>query len=385
MKEIIEELLFEEESTTLDYKSEQYKFSACSFHEKSELLKDILAFANAFRRTDAYILIGVKENKGGRAEVLGNVEHIDDAQLQQFVNEKTQRPVDFSYKPFEFEGKQIGIFKIGPQDRPIYLQKDYGKLKKNDVYIRRGSSTAIASPDEILKMGGNYTESYSKEPKLHFGFADLEKRQKVGDTQVIKTVILNIHNEGKIPDYGVSNIKVNSMINLSMSMPDVTKNKNYLRELAKFYRESLYVFETGFFLYNESGVVATDVNIELMITNNLNVLTVLSEDQLPSRPSKDVFINRNLINGTPKIKNQINVQRIGIDYLVRIRFDKVQPKQTVYSSNRLFVGSTVNAIAPILTTIYCDNLAQPSVSNMSLEVEIERKTMQHTKFTGDVS
>jgi hypothetical protein len=382
MKEIIEELLFEEESTSLDYKSEQYKFVSASDHEKSELLKDILAFANAWRRTDAYILIGVKEVKGGRAEILGNIAHIDDAQLQQFVNEKTQRPVNFSYIPFEFEGKQIGIIKIGPQDRPIYLQKDYGKIKKNEVYIRRGSSTAIASPDEVLKMGNNFGELYIKEPKLQFGFADIDKLQMIGEIQKIKTTILNIDDEHKIPDYGASKVKVNSM--MSMSMPDYTKNKDYLRQLAKFYRDRLYVSGTGFFLFNESGVVATDVNIELMVKNDLNVLTLLSDDDLPSRPNKDYLLNRNFTNISNQ-RNQISVQRIGVDYLVKIKFDKVQPKQTVYSGNRLFVGATTNVTAPIKMNIYCDNLAQPIANNLSLEVEIEHKSVPYSKFVEEVS
>ncbi len=30
---------------------------------------------------------------------------------------------------------------------------DFGKLKKNAVYIRRGSSTEVADPDEVAKMG----------------------------------------------------------------------------------------------------------------------------------------------------------------------------------------------------------------------------------------
>jgi len=62
----IEELLYEEESSTLDFKQEQYKFIRANDYQKSELLKDILAFANAWRREDAYILIGVEEIKGGR-------------------------------------------------------------------------------------------------------------------------------------------------------------------------------------------------------------------------------------------------------------------------------------------------------------------------------
>jgi hypothetical protein len=56
---LIYALLFEAEGAELDFKREQYSFEGADDRVKSELLKDILAFANAWRRTDAYILIGV--------------------------------------------------------------------------------------------------------------------------------------------------------------------------------------------------------------------------------------------------------------------------------------------------------------------------------------
>jgi len=42
-----EQLLYEEENTALDFKLEQYRFSRATEEEKSELLKDIIGFANA--------------------------------------------------------------------------------------------------------------------------------------------------------------------------------------------------------------------------------------------------------------------------------------------------------------------------------------------------
>ena len=44
---MLEELLYEEESSTLDFKGKQYNFIGGDEPQKSELLKDILAFANA--------------------------------------------------------------------------------------------------------------------------------------------------------------------------------------------------------------------------------------------------------------------------------------------------------------------------------------------------
>jgi len=69
--ELFERLLYEDESTTLDFKKEQYLFVNATENEKSELLKDILGFANAWRRVEAYILIGVEEVRGGRSNVIG--------------------------------------------------------------------------------------------------------------------------------------------------------------------------------------------------------------------------------------------------------------------------------------------------------------------------
>lgn len=150
---LIEELLHEEEGAALDFKRDQYLFDGSDDVTKSELLKDILACANAWRRSDAYILIGVEDIKGGRSKPVGVLTHHDDAKLQQFVNSKTNRPISFSYETVTIDGVQTGILRVEMQERPFFLKKDYGKLKAGVVYIRRGSSTDTADPDEIHRMG----------------------------------------------------------------------------------------------------------------------------------------------------------------------------------------------------------------------------------------
>jgi hypothetical protein len=148
----IEKLLYSSESDWLEFKAEQYPLN--EDHQKAELIKDILAFANSHRSSDAYILIGVRENGSNKAVVVGIDEHHDDAMLQQLVNSKVQRPIIFSYKSLNYEGQSIGILHIPVQERrPFYLKNNFNKLKKYDVKIRRGSSTTIADPDEISTMG----------------------------------------------------------------------------------------------------------------------------------------------------------------------------------------------------------------------------------------
>ena len=130
---LFERLLYEEESTTLDFKRDQYLFVKATDEEKSELLKDILGFANAWRRSAAYILIGVEEVRGRHSLVQGISTHLDDHSLQQFVNNLTNRPVLFHYEAFGFESKQVGIIRIEEQVRPIYLKRDL-----RETHERRG-------------------------------------------------------------------------------------------------------------------------------------------------------------------------------------------------------------------------------------------------------
>ena len=151
--ETLHSLLYMEEGLTLDFKREQYRFNKATDSDKSELLKDILAFANTQRYSTAYILVGVEEVKGGRSAVVGVDDHLEDASLHQFVNGKTNRPVDFSYSAQAIEGKTVGVISIPIQQRPVWVEKTYGGVKANEVCIRDGSSTRAASPDEIAAMG----------------------------------------------------------------------------------------------------------------------------------------------------------------------------------------------------------------------------------------
>ncbi len=57
----LKQLLYRRESEALDFKRDQYVFAKGNEDQKAELLKDLLAFANAWRSTPAHILIGVDE------------------------------------------------------------------------------------------------------------------------------------------------------------------------------------------------------------------------------------------------------------------------------------------------------------------------------------
>ena len=156
-------LCFQGESNCVDYKRAQYAFKGANDAQKAELLKDILCFANAFRRSPAYILIGVDEDASGLGVIYGIDENevIDDARLQQFVNSKTNNRIPFSAYPLRMNsGKILQVIEVDTcvRGRPFYLKNDYARLHHKDVWVRAGTSSHIASPEEVAAFGRDLVE-----------------------------------------------------------------------------------------------------------------------------------------------------------------------------------------------------------------------------------
>jgi len=165
------------EGEVLDFKERQYAIRAGGEHARAAFIKDILAFANTLRTSEAAILCGVKEEAPGNVQVCGVVEHLADADLQQMVSEKTNRPVRFRYERVEYEGKDLGVIRIERrQSRPLYLRNNYGQLRANIVYVRRGSSTGEATPDEIQQMTLLPTTLPMDGEKIHPNLKQLAER-----------------------------------------------------------------------------------------------------------------------------------------------------------------------------------------------------------------
>ncbi|GCA95447.1 AlbA family DNA-binding domain-containing protein [Microcystis aeruginosa] len=228
--QLLESLLYEEESPTLDFKKEQYPFSKASEEEKSELVKDILGFANAWRRSDAYILIGVEEVRGGKSEVIGIQNHLDDHTLQQFINSLTNQPVRFHYEAATIEGKQVGVIRIEQQTRPIYLKKKYGKLDKDKVYVRRGSSTDPQKPATLDEIAQMRVEPEDIDANLAVVFSNPDTKELIGSHLSIEAELCNLPPSYSIPS--LPDLPRNSYGFYSTSMHRT--NHQYYRELAHY-------------------------------------------------------------------------------------------------------------------------------------------------------
>ena len=173
----IKRLCREGESSRLDYKRDQYCLvgAKANDHEKSKCLKDILAFANAYRRKgeSAYILIGVEEDLRHLGVVYGVDEVLDPNVFQQLVDSKTQQKIPFSVYALGVDGKMVQVIEIPScvGRPPFYLTKNFGPLLANMVYFRTNTSTQVATPEEIWEWGRQSLES--ARPELEVGLVPI--------------------------------------------------------------------------------------------------------------------------------------------------------------------------------------------------------------------
>jgi hypothetical protein len=176
-------------------------------------------------------LIGVEELNGARSLIRGVTNHLADSDIQQFVNSKTNRPVHFSYESYASDDKHIGVISIPKQVRPFLLKSSYGKLKKDIVYARRGSSTTEVSLDEATRMAASdATEDWARK-ELEQQRREREEQSRVQqalhekayrpliacDFPIIHSLqYLRLKNYGRLP---AKDIKIEAETKITRSMP----------------------------------------------------------------------------------------------------------------------------------------------------------------------
>lgn len=361
---LLEQPLHEEEGSALDFKRDQYPFDGADRETKSELLKDILAFANAWRRSTAYILIGVDEVKGGRSDIVGVSNHLDDAKLHQFVNSKTQRSVEFSYQPFHTKDGEIGVIEIPIQKRPFYLNKQFGKVTPNLVYKRDGSSTAIATPDEVATMGAE--QHIGGVPQLSLNWADIDKRTTLSSPLGASTLILN----PQLPD--------DTFENPNPVAFDLRDNRDFYKEAIRYAFDMSYMRPFGLQLCNQSPVVAKRVRFVGSI-NRGPTLSVFDHTDLPTRPYRNPMDPRRLavVPLSAQLKNTPDpcVQELPNSWEITIDFGDVRPRDEVWTSSELLIAS-VGGTTRLVGELRGDNLPEPISCALEIEFEVKQKPME---------
>lgn len=382
----LEQLLWDEESHLLDFKSEQYRFDGATDPEKSELLKDILGFCNARRRgIEAHILIGVKEVRGGKSDIVGidANDQLEDHSLQQFVNSKTNRNVDFSYEAYAAEGKQIGVITIREQHRPIYLKKDFGKLKKNAVYVRRGSSTDLgkpAEPDEIALMGA---EAAKPQSRLTVEFSELDREVEIGVELKMKAEYFQMPPRDEIPDFEFTlhdSTKFDILGSLSQIEGRRRANKDYYRELAEYQFVDRLYRPIRLQIKNDGDITAKNVRVEIVL-NDQDGVRALDEVDIPEYPkAKDDLFSSRLMSEIPLINRfkrepgETSIFKNEDGFKIEMEGCDMQPGRKVWSE-KFYIAVSQTGVFVMNGLVFADELPRPLNFQLRLSAEIHHQAM----------
>lgn len=163
------------EGPSVDFKETCEAFNSPTVAPRAELAKDICALANRGHVT-GYILVGVSDD-GKRFRSVKNPKLTDD-NLQSFCKAAISPPPrvrllrrNWREAPSEVRNKTFVIIQIGPNARHAYrLAQDFVDyrekvcLRRNEVWIRRGATSDLAAPEEIVRLARSEGEEDSDEP-----------------------------------------------------------------------------------------------------------------------------------------------------------------------------------------------------------------------------
>jgi len=136
--------------------------------KRSEVLKDIVAIANATTSSPGFIFYGVNPNEGN--PFCGISKHFDDSELQQLVKSKCEPGITFLYYEVTFGPSTIAVIHIEPSvNRPHIITKDFENLREGQILIRRGSSTEGIKFNDLMECFYGKTSPYLGAVLQHYG------------------------------------------------------------------------------------------------------------------------------------------------------------------------------------------------------------------------
>lgn len=364
---LLESLLHQEEGPSLDFKRSQYPFKKASSTQstedlRSELVKDILAFANTRRELPAYILIGVKEVKGSRSKVIGVSEHLSDNELHDFMNRRTQRPIEFSYVPYQIDGVEIGVIEIPVQERLIYLTKSYGKLHENVVYVRDGSSTRSVRPEEIAEM------STPIQPSLVVDWVDSSDGKVVQPLCKISSIFL-------YPTLDLDEIP-------SARPPSQSKWHFYHRSYNSDYPQELVIYTfhrnlykpLGLRIHNQSGVTGKNIRFEGWIAKQDKFRVMDAQPSFPLEYYDFLFPPPAPEFHTADAATMC-LSENDESWRIIVEFGDVRPDEQVFTEDNLWFGSALSGCVTMNGKFLGENLPEPIHCSLEIEFESQQRPM----------
>jgi hypothetical protein len=130
----------------LDFKAKHYPSKGTP-----DLLKDLMAMANAEHQGSRYIIMGVKDNprEGRRIDGISKSDQVDSSTYQEFILNNIEPDIYLNVYYFDYQDKNIGIIEIqNSPDRPYMIKKN-GLLNEGFCMVRKGSQQSVAKRSDF--------------------------------------------------------------------------------------------------------------------------------------------------------------------------------------------------------------------------------------------
>lgn len=370
--ELLTALRYKSEGTDIDFKSAQYRFIGGSVEDKAEMLKDILAIANAWRDGPGYILLGFKDQRPHPAALVGISESVDDAKVQQFVHGKVKPKLTFKYEEHLYEGKTVGVVTIPKQKRAFYLAHAYGKLKSNVVYVRRGSSTDEAEPPEIAAMA--LADAGRGDVRLDLSVLTPDNEE------LNATFALNyLQFPERLPDYE-SPRRETGPFGFQFAAPSMWHdNKHFWREYAEYVRVQAALIEMKFVLHNRSEVQLSNAKLEVSVEPlDGQGFQMVSGADLPNEPDSQ-WSSVHGIRSLPELLDRRNARLVvddgGLSPICHVRFGSLLPGEEGRSSDTVAIIPLGPGKLRLRLRVLGGELAAPQESERVLEATGDVKVL----------
>jgi len=352
---LIGKLLLSGESAKCDFKRDQYEKSARGVEKRSELLKDVLAMANAWGDGPGYIVLGISDD--GQVFGLKTEDSVDDSRVQQFIQGKLNSVLQFSYRELTYKGVRLGLITVPAQQRPFYSKVNFGIVKAHDVIVRRGTSTAVALPDEIANMGRADGSGSPKLPKLRFTFSIPGHGPA---NRIAKTYAL-YSEQPKLPDFeGDEYVRQIRAAHIAHSMV----NMDMLRDGAAYLREQHGMTPLVLHLHND-GALATDVRVALRLDSS-DGSGIKAQHEHLTRPPHFGSPDRRPKRAPDGV---LTIQRTRQAATATLRWSKLQSGESVSAPAfyLLYLGAHLKELQ---FQVFADELQEPMHVQLPLQLEV---------------
>lgn len=226
-----------QENEYVDFKLKTYGKDLAN----SELVKDVVAFANGEAKGDKYIIFGVADET---KEIVGipDTEKFEPSVLENSLDGRVEPRVKIECGEIQIDGKRVAYIKIPEKnDNPPYIIKKAGgknqSIREGDILVRIGTSNRKANREDLDRMyrGSKKMSIKMYDRMFHVGPIPFGKRDKDRiEEGVFEIELINPTSEARILCGG--------MITISNSYGTIERNIWGVDKLKRF-EDSPYTLE----------------------------------------------------------------------------------------------------------------------------------------------